>query len=85
MNNASRLTMAQLAASALWLAGLSGCASPAHTASASPVAADRGHVVYDTIEIDGVEIFYREAGPQEAPTLFLLHGYPTSSHMFCLD
>ncbi len=40
------------------------------------------NVVYDTIKIDGVEIFYREAGPKDAPTLFLLHGYPTSSHMF---
>ena len=39
-------------------------------------------VVHDTIEIDGVEIFYREAGPKDAPTLLLLHGYPTSSHMF---
>ena len=40
------------------------------------------NVVYDTIKIDGVEIFYREAGTKDAPTLFLLHGYPTSSHMF---
>ena len=39
-------------------------------------------VVHDTIEIDGVEVFYREAGSKDAPTLFLLHGYPTSSHMF---
>ncbi len=39
-------------------------------------------VVHDSIEIDGVDIFYREAGPRDAPTLFLLHGYPTSSHMF---
>jgi len=37
---------------------------------------------YRTVEIDGVEIFYREAGSPEAPTLLLLHGYPTSSHMF---
>ena len=35
-----------------------------------------------TIEIDGLEIFYREAGPQDAPTVLLLHGFPTSSHMF---
>lgn len=33
-------------------------------------------------EIDGHRIFYREAGPRDAPTLVLLHGYPTSSHMF---
>jgi pimeloyl-ACP methyl ester carboxylesterase len=34
------------------------------------------------IKINGVNIFYREAGPKDAPTLVLLHGYPTSSHMF---
>ncbi len=30
------------------------------------------------VKINGVEIFYREAGPADAPTLVLLHGYPTS-------
>jgi pimeloyl-ACP methyl ester carboxylesterase len=39
-------------------------------------------VHYRTIRVDGVEIFYREAGPATAPTLLLLHGFPTSSHMF---
>lgn len=34
------------------------------------------------VEIDGVDVFYREAGPQDAPTIVLLHGFPTSSHMF---
>lgn len=34
------------------------------------------------IQIKGVNIFYREAGPKDAPVLVLLHGYPTSSHMF---
>ena len=35
-----------------------------------------------TIQADGVEIFYRESGPPDAPTILLLHGYPTSSFMF---
>jgi len=35
-----------------------------------------------SIEIDGVQIAYREAGPKNAPTILLLHGFPTSSHMF---
>lgn len=35
-----------------------------------------------TVEIDGIEIFYREAGPADAPVVLLLHGFPTSSHMF---
>ena len=37
---------------------------------------------HKTIEVNGVEIFYREAGPKDAPTILLLHGFPTSSHMF---
>ena len=32
--------------------------------------------------VDGLKIFYREAGPANAPTILLLHGFPTSSHMF---
>jgi pimeloyl-ACP methyl ester carboxylesterase len=35
-----------------------------------------------TETIDGVEIFYREAGPADGPVVLLLHGFPTSSHMF---
>jgi pimeloyl-ACP methyl ester carboxylesterase len=45
-------------------------------------AADSPAVSYRTTEIDGQSIFYREAGPADAPTLLLLHGFPTSSHMF---
>ncbi|MBK1657476.1 alpha/beta fold hydrolase [Paracraurococcus ruber] len=41
-----------------------------------------GPVRYRTVTVDGLEIFYREAGPADAPALLLLHGYPTSSHMF---
>ena len=37
---------------------------------------------FRTIEIEGQQIFYREAGPKDAPTILLLHGFPTSSHMF---
>lgn len=39
-------------------------------------------VSYHTVVIDGVKVFYREAGPKNAPTVLLLHGFPTSSHMF---
>ena len=38
--------------------------------------------MHRTVEIDGQSIFYREAGPTDAPTILLLHGFPTSSHMF---
>lgn len=37
---------------------------------------------YHTVGVDGVNVFYREAGPKEAPTLLLLHGFPSSSRMF---
>src|ERR1700710_1050847 len=37
---------------------------------------------YRTANIDGVNVFYREAGPRSAPAVLLLHGFPTSSHMF---
>lgn len=39
-------------------------------------------VRYRTVDVDGLDVFYREAGAAEAPKLLLLHGFPTSSHMF---
>ena len=33
------------------------------------------------IDVDGLQIFYREAGPTNAPTILLLHGFPTSTHV----
>ena len=37
---------------------------------------------YQHAKVDGIKIFYREAGSKTAPTILLLHGFPTSSHMF---
>jgi pimeloyl-ACP methyl ester carboxylesterase len=39
-------------------------------------------VFYRTVKVDGINIFYREAGPKDAPILLLLHGLPSSSRMF---
>ena len=39
-------------------------------------------VHYNTVRIQGVDVFYRDAGPVTAPVLLLLHGFPTSSNMF---
>ncbi len=39
-------------------------------------------ITYHSISIDGLDIFYREAGSRDNPTILLLHGFPTSSHMF---
>lgn len=50
--------------------------------TATPAAAEHPSIRYQTVEVDGLKIFYREAGPKNAPTVLLLHGFPTSSHMF---
>ena len=39
-------------------------------------------ITYRTLTVDGLNVFYREAGPVDAPTIVLLHGFPSSSHMF---
>lgn len=40
------------------------------------------NISYNTVRIDGLDIFYREAGKKSNPTILLLHGFPTSSFMF---
>jgi pimeloyl-ACP methyl ester carboxylesterase len=40
------------------------------------------HTLHKYVKIDGLDIFYREAGQRDAPAILLLHGFPTSSHMF---
>ena len=54
--------------------------SPAR-AERSATSADR-RVRHRSVKVRGVEIFYREAGDPGLPTLLLLHGFPSSSHMF---
>jgi len=39
-------------------------------------------VTYRNVDVDGIGVFYREAGPKDAPTILLLHGFPTAGHMF---
>ena len=39
-------------------------------------------IFYRTVQVDGLSIFYREAGPKDARTILLLHGLPSSSRMF---
>ena len=39
-------------------------------------------VTYRNVDVDGIGIFYREAGPKDGPTIVLLHGFPTAGHMF---
>jgi pimeloyl-ACP methyl ester carboxylesterase len=47
-----------------------------------PLQSTSATTAYHRINVDGVGIFYREAGPRDAPTLVLLHGFPTSSGQF---
>ena len=51
--------------------------NPDHRSTAAPAVTH-----HRTATIEGVGIFYREAGPADAPVVLLLHGFPTSSHMF---
>ncbi|MER8854703.1 MULTISPECIES: alpha/beta fold hydrolase [Mesorhizobium] len=39
-------------------------------------------LAYRTVEVGGLVLFYREAGPRDAPTILLLHGFPSSSRMY---
>jgi len=55
-------------------------AGPAAAAATLPASASQTH--YPVARIDGIEVAYREAGPSKAPTVLLLHGFPTSSRMF---
>jgi alpha-beta hydrolase superfamily lysophospholipase len=47
--------------------------------AASPIPSTTATTTYHRTEVDGVGIFYREAGPKDAPTIVLLHGFPSSS------
>ena len=50
--------------------------------TASVFVPKQNPVRYKTIRVKELDIFYREAGPETAPTILLLHGFPTSSNMF---
>ena len=54
----------------------------AETPSPASTHAATAAVAHKTVTVDGMEIFYREAGPQDAPSVLLLHGFPTSSQMY---
>jgi pimeloyl-ACP methyl ester carboxylesterase len=65
-------------------AGLIAMAGSGASAAAQP-AMEGSHVPYTSIhrvQADGVTVFYREAGPADAPVVLLLHGFPTSSFQY---
>lgn len=52
------------------------------SAQASPLTSTSATTTYHRTTVDGIGIFYREAGPKDAPTIVLLHGFPSSSRQF---
>lgn len=69
-----------VAAAAMVFVGL-GPKSPAST-DASTARENPPRVLHKTVKVGDLSIFYREAGPRDAPAILLLHGFPTSSQMF---
>ncbi len=69
-----------------------GTGAGAGGAGAKPVAVERleaaaavaspARVSYRTVKVRGLDVFYRESGPSDGPVVLLLHGFPSSSHMF---
>lgn len=63
--------------------GTASAAPMAAPAAEKPAAAEQAaQIRYRTQQVDGVNIFYREAGSPSRPTIVLLHGFPSSSHMY---
>ena len=80
---ATRCLTRAVVATALGIAAGIGAAtgSPAAVTQERPTSAVTG-IHYKSVAVDGVNIFYREAGDPAKPTILLLHGFPASSHEF---
>jgi pimeloyl-ACP methyl ester carboxylesterase len=65
-----------------WIALCAGMLAFGLPAPATETGNEGSHMLYKTQEVSGVKIFYREAGLPTRPTIVLLHGFPSSSHMF---
>ncbi|GAA4320092.1 alpha/beta fold hydrolase [Mucilaginibacter gynuensis] len=80
MKNLINAGISVLAISAMLISGLQANAQQTQTNKSTTMETSAIH--YNSIKANGLNIFYREAGKAGAPTILLLHGYPTSSHMF---
>lgn len=78
--NSLTASISSLALAAAVVTGLS--LSQASAKTAVSATASSFQTVHKTVVVDGLDVFYREAGSKDAPTLLLLHGFPTSSQMF---
>jgi pimeloyl-ACP methyl ester carboxylesterase len=79
-----RLAIAAVLLATVSLGALGACAPSAQseTVNSEVMISTPADIFYRSVEIDGVEIAYREAGDPGNPTIVLLHGFPTSSQMF---
>jgi len=73
---------ALLTAGAVFATAQTLSANAAAAAAPDPASWADQQVRYKTVALDGIEIFYREAGAADRPVVLLLHGFPSSSHMF---
>jgi pimeloyl-ACP methyl ester carboxylesterase len=71
-----RRQILRLAAAATLSLGL------APAAWSAPQLSSHSTTTYHKVQVDGVGVFYRESGPKDAPTIVLLHGFPTSSRQY---
>jgi len=76
------LAVAMLLSSTALPSGGVAFAKPVASAAPATYAIPARPIFYRTVKVDGLDIFYREAGPRDAPVILLLHGFPSSSHMF---
>ena len=79
------LSFSRAALAAASLLALAACDAPtarADSTSHTKAAPDAAAVTYATATVDGRTVFYREAGRRGAPAIVLLHGFPSSSHMY---
>lgn len=76
-----RLTSKLLAAATLAAASIMPAAA-ATVSSVPPRLVQSMHMRYNQADVDGIRIFYREAGDPSKPVILLLHGFPSSSHMY---
>lgn len=81
-HNAPTITRRLFLAAAISLAALTTTAPAALAGNTVEIAETVTDVKYRSAEIQGVKVAYREAGDASRPTIVLLHGFPTSSHMF---
>jgi pyruvate/2-oxoglutarate dehydrogenase complex dihydrolipoamide dehydrogenase (E3) component/pimeloyl-ACP methyl ester carboxylesterase len=78
--NASTASGASFSGSGLSRTGLS--RTGLSRATTAPLAAGWPKTSIHRVEADGLSVFYREAGPRDAPVVLLLHGFPTSSFQY---